>query len=110
MDTLGLDREHGSGIQDGAKFILNNFGQSQLVLLLDSLEALSDLRILGERLKLLEQAEVGEPVFGSNTLRDEIRELGVGLMNESSRGDAWFSTISIYTRRRRYLSYHWSHS
>lgn len=105
-----MNREHGSRIQDGAQFIFDNFGQSQLVLFLDSLETLSDLRVLGEWLKLLQQAEVREPVFGSNTLGDQIRELGIGLMNESSRGNACFPKISIYTRQSDTGAYHWSHS
>lgn len=89
VDTLSLNSEHRSRVQDDAKLILNNLCQSQLVPFLDRLEALANLRILSKRFELLEQAEILEPVFSSDTLRDQVGKFRVGLMNKSSGSDTY---------------------
>lgn len=110
MDTLSLNCEHRGRIQNSAQFILDNLGQSQLVPLLDSLEALSDLGILSEGLEVLEQAEVLEPLFSSDALSDEVRELRVGLVDESSGSDTCLQ-VSVYcTCQKNTCAYHWLHS
>lgn len=73
MNSLGLNGKHGSGIQDDAQLVFDNLRQSKLVPLLDSLEALSNLGVLGEWFEIFEQAEVLEPILGANALGDEIR-------------------------------------
>jgi hypothetical protein len=110
MNSLGLDGKHGSGIQDDTQLILNDLSESQLISFLDSLEALSDLRVLREWLELLEQAEIRKPVLSPDALSDEVGKLGVCLMNESSRGDTWNNNtyqLAVPMRDETCRAYHW---
>jgi hypothetical protein len=84
-----LDGEHRRRVQNDAKLVLDDLRESQLVPLFDCLEALANLRVLSKGLEFLEQAEVFEPVFSSNTLGDQVGKLGVGLMDKSSRSNTY---------------------
>lgn len=89
VDTLSLNSEHRSRVQDDPKLILDDLRQAQLVSFLDRLEALADLRVLGKRFKLLEQAEVLEPIFSSDALRNQVGKFRVGLVNKPSGSDTY---------------------
>jgi hypothetical protein len=109
MDSLGLYGKHRSRVQDDTKLVLNDFGESQLVAFFNRLEALANLRVLSEGLEFLEQAEVLEPFFSSNTLSDQVGKLRVGLMDESARSDT-YDTASAYALGDFHFAYHWSRS
>ena len=88
MDSLDLDVEHGVGVDIDSTVFLDPFGQSLLVVELDSSPLGAEVSIFSLVFKFSESWHVQDPLVSSQGLGVEIRLLFISTDDPSSDGNS----------------------
>lgn len=88
VDTLDLDIKESIGANIDVTTVLDQLGQTDLVVALDRHPVLSELYILNLGRQSLQKREIFEPFFAAQALRDQLAQLRVGLVQPTTGRDA----------------------
>lgn len=88
MHTLDLDVEEGSRVDADACGVLDIFGESDFVSVLDLSPFLTEFLVVHELLKLADEGEVFQEVIATKLGGNQFRQTRIGLMEPASWSDA----------------------
>jgi hypothetical protein len=88
VETLDLAGEDRVDVDKDAHLVLEELGETRLVLHLDVTESLAERSVLGHGDELRDLLEVDEPVVRAERLGDELGEVGVALEQPAAGRDA----------------------
>ncbi|GMR46281.1 hypothetical protein PMAYCL1PPCAC_16476, partial [Pristionchus mayeri] len=87
VDSLDVDVEDGSGIDLHLVLVLQILCHTHLVLLLHFSDIIKELRIVLERIQLLQLVQIRDPRV-TDSFTDNISESGIGEKQPSPRSDS----------------------